>query len=103
MTGAGDDVGAGALRLDKWLWQARLCKSRSFAAALLAEGRVRVNGRPVSKPARTITPGDVLTLPLSGTIRVVRILALGSRRGPAAEAMALYVEIGAPVAAPSLD
>jgi len=86
------------LRLDKWLWYARFCKTRSLAAELVSAARVRVNGAPVSKPARTVAPGDVLTLPADGTIRVVRIVALGTRRGPASEAAALYVEIGTPPA-----
>ena len=83
-------------RLDQWLWQARFFKSRSLATALVAAGRVRVNGTPVTKPARPVAPGDVLTFPQAERIRVVRILATAERRGPAPEAQALYEEIGGP-------
>lgn len=89
------------LRLDKWLWQARFCKSRAVAAALIAEGHIRVNGTPVSRPGRDISAGDVLTLPLGNRIRVVKILALGQRRGPSNEATALYLDLQAPAADPA--
>ncbi|MGL4238778.1 RNA-binding S4 domain-containing protein [Tabrizicola sp.] len=81
------------LRLDKWLWQARFCKSRTLAATLVSEGHVRVNGTPVSRPGRDVSPGDVLTFPQGDHIRVVRILALGQRRGPATEAQNLYTDL----------
>ena len=83
----------GAIRLDKWLWQARFLKSRSLAAALVTEGRVRVNGERAVKPARIIAPGDVLTFPQAGRIRVVRVVATGDRRGPATEAQMLYADL----------
>lgn len=88
-----------AIRLDKWLWQARFCKSRSIAAALVTEGRVRVNSERATKPARGIAPGDVLTFPQGGRIRVVRVLATGERRGPATEAQTLYEDLDPPPAA----
>jgi ribosome-associated heat shock protein Hsp15 len=94
-------VGAASIRLDKWLWQARFCKSRTLAAALVAEGRVRVNSERVTRPARAIGPGDVLTFPQGGAIRVVRVLAAGERRGPAAEAQGLYEDLSPSVVAPS--
>jgi len=81
------------LRLDKWLWQARFFKTRGLAAAIVSGGRVRVDGTPVSKPARTVGPGNVLTFPQGDAVRVVRILALGTRRGPAPEARALYEDL----------
>lgn len=83
----------GTIRLDKWLWQARFLKSRSLAAALVTEGRVRVNGERAVKPARLIAPGDVLTFAQAGRIRVVRVLATGERRGPATEAQTLYADL----------
>ena len=86
-------MSAEAIRLDKWLWQARFCKSRTLASALVAEGRVRVNSGRVTRPARLILPGDVLTFPQGGVIRVVRVLAPGARRGPAAEARELYEDL----------
>jgi ribosome-associated heat shock protein Hsp15 len=80
-------------RLDKFLWAARFLKSRSLAAALCAEKRVRVSGRLVDKAHTLVRVGDVLTFPLGSRIRVVRILALPTRRGPADEAQALYEDL----------
>jgi ribosome-associated heat shock protein Hsp15 len=81
------------LRLDKWLWQARFVKSRSLAADLIEAGSVRVNGVRTTRPGRDISVGDVLTFPQDRRIRVVRILALGLRRGPAPEAQALFLDL----------
>lgn len=81
------------LRLDKWLWQARFFKSRSLAAELIEAGAVRVNGTRVSRPGRDVATGDVLTFPQGPRIRVVRILALGLRRGPATEAQELFLDL----------
>jgi ribosome-associated heat shock protein Hsp15 len=92
-SGKADPAAQPRLRLDKWLWQARFCKSRALAAALVAEGHVRVNGTPVSRPGRDIIAGDVLTFPQGARIRVIRILALGQRRGPATEAQELYSDL----------
>ena len=88
---------AGALRLDKWLWQARFFKTRGLSAALIQKGRVRVNGQPVSKPGRAVRPGDVLTFPQGREVRVIRVTAIGDRRGPASEAQRLYDDLDAHV------
>ena len=89
------------IRLDKWLWQARFFKSRSLAAGVVSGGKVRVDGTPVSKPARTVSAGNVLTFVQARETRVVRILACGDRRGPAPEAQALYEDLTpVPTAAP---
>lgn len=80
------------LRLDKWLWQARFFKTRSLAAKQVSGGHVRVNGAKVDKPARQVGPGDVLTFPQGRRIRVVEVLAPGTRRGPASEAQELYAD-----------
>ncbi len=80
-------------RLDKWLWCARFLKSRSDCARLVAEGLVRINRQPTDKPHARLRPGDVLTLPLRGEVRVLRVLAIAARRGPAPEARALYAEV----------
>lgn len=104
MTDAADATDPrGTIRLDKWLFQARFLKSRGLAAELIAEGRVRVNGQQTSKPARLVGAGDVLTFALHGRVRVVRILGLGDRRGPAPEAQSLYEELEPRPAARSLD
>ncbi|RYH06948.1 RNA-binding S4 domain-containing protein [Tropicimonas sp. IMCC6043] len=103
MTGAvwpDEDGAAASIRVDKWLWHARFFKTRSLAARQVSEGHVRVNSVKISKPARSVAPGDVLTFPQADTIRVVRILALGTRRGPAPEAQALYEDLSPPEAQP---
>ena len=93
--------GADSLRLDKWLWHARFFKTRSLATKQVSAGKVRVNSVRVSKPARTVAPGDVLTFPQAKVIRVVRVVALGERRGPAPEAQALYEDLSPPEAQPA--
>jgi ribosome-associated heat shock protein Hsp15 len=80
-------------RLDKWLWHARFVKSRSYAAKLIEEGCIRVNRQRVLKAATSVKCGDVLTASLHGRVRVIEILAVGHRRGPPAEAKALYSEL----------
>ncbi|WP_116131451.1 RNA-binding S4 domain-containing protein [Tropicimonas sp. IMCC34043] len=87
---------APSLRIDKWLWQARFFKTRSLAAKQVSDGKVRVNAVRITKPARTVGPGDVLTFVMGDDIRVVRVLALGARRGPAAEARLLYEDLAPP-------
>ncbi len=92
MPGAAPD----RLRLDKWLWQARFFKTRTLAAKQVGGGLVRVNGARVTKPAFGVGVDDVLTFAQARQIRVVRILALGTRRGPASEARALYADLAPP-------
>ncbi len=92
---------APAIRLDKWLWQARFFKSRSLSAGLVEQGGVRVNGQRVIKPAHGLRPGDVLTFAQGPQIRVVRVRARAERRGPAPEAQALYDDLDAGDCAPS--
>ena len=82
-----------ALRLDKWLWQARFIRSRQLADALVAARRVRVNEQLVAKTHQLVRPGDVITLTEREHVRVLRVRALGERRGPAVEARGLYEEI----------
>lgn len=84
------------LRIDKWLWQARFFKTRGLSAKTVSAGHVRVNGQPVSKPGRAVAPGDVLTFPQGPHVRVIRIAALGTRRGPAPEARGLYEDLDPP-------
>lgn len=83
-------------RLDKWLWCARFMKQRSDCARLVGEGRLRLNRQVTDKAHARLRVGDVLTFPLRGEVRVVEVLALSERRGPAEEARRLYREIGAP-------
>jgi ribosome-associated heat shock protein Hsp15 len=78
-------------RLDKWLWFARVSKSRTLAAALIEAGKVRVNRTRATKPSQAVRPGDVLTIALRGHVQVLKVAAPGVRRGPPAEARQLYV------------
>ncbi|MFN7002297.1 MAG: RNA-binding S4 domain-containing protein [Roseinatronobacter sp.] len=91
------------LRLDKWLWHARFVKSRTLAAKLVESSGVRVNGTRIAKPAYAVAPTDVLTFALGPRVVVVRILALGDRRGPAPEARALYEDLSPPKPEPDLS
>jgi len=84
-------------RLDKWLWYARFFKSRSLASKFCAQGgRMRVNGQPTKKAHHALNIGDVLTFAKGDEVRVIRVADLGTRRGPAAEAQALYEDLQPP-------
>ena len=89
-------------RLDRWLWCARLVKTRSSAVRLIAEGKVRVNGVPAQKPSRLVHQGDVVTAMVVGRPEVLRVAAIAARRGPPATALALYEDL-TPEPAPTLD
>ncbi|SEL01806.1 heat shock protein Hsp15 [Roseovarius nanhaiticus] len=93
---AEDAPDQGKIRLDKWLWHARFFKTRGLAAGVVKSGHVRVNGNRAGKAAHAVRSGDVLTFSQADTVRVVRILALGTRRGPAPEAQALYDDLTPP-------
>ncbi len=80
------------LRLDQWLWFARFVKSRSLAARLCTAGAVTVNGVTIRKANQTVRVGDDVVLPQGPFRRTVRVLAFGTRRGPATEARLLYQE-----------
>ena len=82
------------LRLDKWLWIARVVKTREAAAKLVGSGQVRINGQKTLKPGHAVKPGDVLTIVLNTRVRVMHITGLGERRGPAEAARLLYEEPG---------
>ncbi len=90
---ADDGTPAGTQRLDKWLWFARIAKSRTLAAKLVTDGRVRLNRERVGKPSHTVRPGDVVTLAIHHDVRVLEVKAPGLRRGPAVEARELYVDL----------
>ena len=81
-------------RLDAWLWQARFFKTRALAARIVKAGKVRIDGDRTDKPHRGVGAGHVLTFPQGNAIRVVRVLGLAERRGPASEARTLYEDIG---------
>ena len=85
-------------RIDKFLWFARFFKSRTIAAAVVADGRVRINGARCEKPSATIKAGDVLTFPTGALVRVIKVVGGGERRGPATEARMLYEDMTPPPA-----
>jgi ribosome-associated heat shock protein Hsp15 len=87
-------------RLDKWLWCARFMRARSDCALLVTQGSIRINRQPTDKPHARLRVGDVLTVPVHGRVRVVRVAALALRRGPAAEAQSLYEELAGEAPAP---
>ena len=85
------------IRLDKWLWHARFVKTRSLAVRLCADG-IRIDGVRVEKPGIGVRPGQVLTFTLGRHVRVIELVAVGSRRGPAEEARMLYRDLAPPAA-----
>jgi len=78
------------LRIDKWLWHARFCKTRTIAQEKAAQGHIRLNGQRVEKASAGVKIGDIMTLPAQGRVVLLRVLGLGERRGPAPEARTLY-------------
>jgi len=87
---------SGRQRIDKWLWFARLAKSRSLAQKLVTGGKVRVNRDKIDTSSRLVRPGDVLTVAFERQVRVIKILDPGTRRGPAPEAQRLYEDLTPP-------
>jgi ribosome-associated heat shock protein Hsp15 len=89
-------VPAGGLerqRIDRWLWHARLVRTREAAAALAGAGYVRVNGARIDAPGRFVRPGDVITVALARHVRVLRVRGFVERRGPTGSAQTLYEDL----------
>ena len=86
-------TGENGQRLDQWLWFARITKSRTLAQALIERGKVRVNKERVEKTSHWLKAGDAITISLGPKVRILKVLGIGSRRGPAPEAAALYEEL----------
>ena len=86
------------MRLDKFLWFARLAKTRALAQALIAAGYLRIDGRPVDRAHAEVRPGMVLSFPWRDAVRAIRIEALPARRGPPMEARACYRDLLEPPA-----
>ena len=93
MAGTDEEAG-GRQRLDKWLWFARVVKTREDAASLVESGHVRINGQKQLKPGHAVKAGDALTIVLHARVRVLKIAGLAERRGPADTARLLYEEAG---------
>ncbi len=96
-------MGEDRQRIDKWLFFARIVKSRTLAAKLAQSGRVRINGDKIDQASRQVVPGDVLTVTLDRQVKVLRIVGAGERRGPYEEARLLYEDLSPPPARPSGD
>ena len=77
-------------RVDIWLWHARFFKTRSLSTKVCRAGKIRINGQKITKAKSPVIVGDVLTFPQGNTIRIAKVLAFNTRRGPAPEAQALY-------------
>lgn len=84
-----------AIRLDRLLHFLRIAKTRSLAQSIVTNGHVRVDGKPATKANTLVRCGQVITLPVAGQVRVLRLVSVPTRRGPAAEAEACYEEISA--------
>ena len=80
-------------RLDKWLWHARVVKARTSAAALVEAGHVRINGVRETAPGHGVKVGDVLTIGLDRSVRLLKVIGFSERRGDAASARALYLDL----------
>ena len=89
---AGDTASPGRQRIDRWLWHARLVRTRSAAAALAAAGYVRVNGMRIDAPSRMVRLGDVITVALDHAVRVLKVRGFTERRGPPSRGQELYEE-----------
>ena len=88
------------MRIDRFLFFIRLVKSRTLAQSVIEAGHVRVDGKRVEKSSEEVRVGTVIALPLHDRVRVLRVLAMPARRGPAAEARACYEELGIDAAVP---
>lgn len=91
-----------SMRLDRFLWFVRLAKTRNHAQDMACDGRLRIDGRPIDRSAAPVRVGNILTFAHQGRVRVLRIEALPTRRGPAPEAQGCYQELLANVPA-SID
>src|SRR5579862_7514948 len=81
-------------RIDRWLWHARLVRTRGAAAALAGAGYIRINGARIAAPGRMVRAGDVITVALDRSVRVLKVKGFAERRGPAATATTLYEDLG---------
>ena len=88
------------MRIDRYLHCIRLVKSRTLAQGIIEAGHVRIDGKRIEKPSEDVRVGSIVALPLHGKVRVLRVLALPERRGPAPEARSCYEELGIDAAKP---
>jgi ribosome-associated heat shock protein Hsp15 len=90
-------------RIDKWLWHVRVVRTRSAAAALAASGHVRLNSQRIDAASRTVRAGDVVTIALDRTVRILKVAGFAKRRGPAEAARALYEDLSPAPPPPELE
>src|ERR1700753_3549000 len=88
-------------RIDKWLWHARVVRTRSSAATLVDEGHVRLNGERVAANSQPVKAGDVLTIALDRNVRIMKVAGFAERRGDASAAAVLFEDLTPPREAPS--
>ena len=88
--------GSSSRRVDQWLWFARVVKSRTLAAELVAGGKVRINRERIDKPSQPVRVGDVVTVAAHSRVRVLKVAAMGTRRGPPVEAATLFDDLTPP-------
>lgn len=88
-------------RIDKWLWHARVVRTRSAASALAASGHVRLNAQRIDAASRVVKAGDVITVALDRSVRILKVVGFAERRGDATAARQLYEDLSPPVAPPS--
>jgi len=93
IVGAGALADAGRQRIDRWLWHARVVRTRGDAAALASAGHVRVNGARINAPGRLVRAGDVVTVALDRGVRVLKVRGFVERRGPGGTGTTLYDEL----------
>jgi ribosome-associated heat shock protein Hsp15 len=86
-------VSAQRQRVDKWLWHARVVRTRTAASALTAQGHVRLNGGRIDAPSHTVRPGDVLTIALDRRVRILKVMGFADRRGDAVAAAVLFEDL----------
>jgi ribosome-associated heat shock protein Hsp15 len=84
------------MRIDKWLWAARFFKTRGAAHLMVSSGRLKLDGDAMSKPHRNIRAGNVLTFPMGDKQRMIKVLKMAEKRGPAPEAALLYEDLAPP-------
>ena len=86
-------ISAGRQRIDRWLWHARIVRTRDAAASLAGAGYVRINGVKIDAPGRFVRAGDVITVALDRNVRVLRVTGFAERRGPAGAGPSLYEDL----------
>src|SRR5579862_6479248 len=83
----------GRQRIDRWLWHARVVRTRDDAAALAAAGYIRINGARIDAPSRVVRSGDVVTVALDRSVRVLKVIGFVERRGPGGSGRTLYEDL----------